>query len=240
MKIIVIGQTDYKEKDFIINAIGEEGPVSFKVRGGLNPTSPFAWLRTVLVEAEVEYVENVRYRHQILKGASLIASPLPNNPSLKTMQAIGLATEIINKMFQDEEKHLLFFEIEKYLEAIKHLNNCTLAELIFIAKAIKASGYSFEVNKCIYCGNKKDIVAFSFADGGFICSNCIDEETPTDLNASQMRILRYIFNTDKYDQIDKDSLPEEDIKILLTKLYEFIYDSVGTRIDTINNIIKDC
>ena len=238
MKIIIIGQTDYKEKDLIINAISEEGPVSFKVRGGLNPTSPFAWLRNPLIEADVEYVENVRYKHQILKGATLVSNSLTNNPNLDYMQAIGLALEIINKMFQEDEKHLLFFEIEKYIDAIKKIKNYAMAELILIAKAIKESGYSFEVNQCIYCGNTKRIVSFSFSEGGFICADCMDEQTPIDLNASQMRIIRYIFNTDKYDQIDKDSLPVDDIKILFTKLNEFIYENIGAKIEAIPNIIK--
>lgn len=239
MKIIVIGETDYKEKDLIIDAISEEGPISFKIRGGLNPNSPFAWLRNPLIEADIEYVENVRYKYQILKGATIVATPLQNNPDLKHMQALGLALEIVNKMFQDDEKHILFYEIEKYLAAIKKIKNCTLAELILIAKAIKASGYSFEVNQCLYCGNKKEIVAFSFEEGGFICSHCLEEGTPIDLNPSQMRIVRYVFNTEKYDQIDMESLPVEDIKVLFYKFIEFIYDNIGVRIDITDNIIKE-
>ena len=238
MKIIVIGSTDYKEKDFIINAISEEGPVSFKVRGGLNPNSPFAWLKTPLMEAEVEYVENVRYIHQILKGATLVASPLTNSPTFESMSAISLALEIINKMFQDDEKHLMFREIEKYITAIKTQKEYTLAELVFTAKAIKANGSSLEVNKCIYCGSKKKIVAFNFAEGGFICSDCIGKDTTSDLNLSQMKIIRYLFNANEYKEVDRDTLPFEDLKAIFNKFYEFIYDNIGVKVDSLTNIIK--
>ena len=238
MKIIVLGITDYQEKDFIISAISENGPVSFKVRGGLNPNSPFVWLKNPLVEAEVEYVENVRYRHQILKGASIIASPFPKTPDLKSMQAIGLALEIVNKMFQEDEKHMMFYELENYIAAIKKLKDYTLAELILIANAIKLTGSSLEANKCVYCGKIKGIVAFSFSDGGFVCKDCVDKDTPCDLNASQMKIIGYIFRTTEYDQVDSDSLPYEDLKILFAKLNDYIFDSIGVKLEIIPNIIN--
>ena len=81
MKIIVIGYTSYKEKDIIVNAISEDGPISFKARGALGPNSAFAWLTNPLVVAEVSWVENVRYRHQILKEAMYPESPISDKVS---------------------------------------------------------------------------------------------------------------------------------------------------------------
>ena len=239
MKIIVLSKTDYKEKDVIINAISENGPISFKVRSGQVPGSAFYWVNNPLCIAEVEYVENVRYIHQILKGASLLFSPLNSDSSLDRLLSINLVIEVMNKMLPEEEKHLLFHEIEQYLTVTKELKNFYFTELMFLAKAIKAAGSEPEVNRCVFCGNIHDIVAFSFAEGGFICRNCVSEDVIYDLTPTQMKIVRYLFNVEGFENADSDKLAKEDLKAIFVKFKEFIYDGIGVSLDTIDHILKD-
>ena len=241
MKIIVIGYSDYKEKDIIVNAISEDGPISFKVRGALNPNSAFVWLKTPLVTADVNWVENVRYRHQILKEAKLLSSPLVNDASFDTMVDIDFVMEIINKMFPDTEKHLLFHEIEKFLKADRSAElSRPFYQLIFLAKAIQAVGSGLEVDHCVFCDNKDDIVAFSFNEGGFICRSCLQPEMSIDLNPAQMKLVRYVFKTDSYffDKDKFDGLKKENIKTVFINFNEYIKDGIGVYIEAIDKIIN--
>ena len=239
MKIIVIGKTDYKEKDTIINAISEEGLISFKVRGSQVPTSHLAWINNPLTVADVEYVENVRYKHQILKNAKLIYSPLKDT-SLERLLFINLVMEVVNKMFSDDDKHLLFNLVNDLFENTDKSNDFIISEIIFLAKAIKLTGLEPEVNQCVSCGSTKDIVAFSFSEGGFICRTCLEKDMIIDLNPSQMKWIRYIFNHDNFVNLPESSrMLKADQIALFNKFYEYIFDAIGVKLDTIKEIINN-
>ena len=67
-----------------------------------------------------------------------------------------------------------------------------MAVLIYLARLTRLSGSELEVDKCVFCGDRKEIVAFSFVDGGFVCKNCQSEETVRDLSKDQMLLQNYI------------------------------------------------
>lgn len=239
MKVIVIGKTDYKEKDTIINAISEEGLISFKVRGSQVPTSHLAWINNPLTVAEVEYVENVRYIHQILKNATLVYSPLKDT-SIDRLLFVSLVSEVINKMFADEDKHALYNIILKLFEVTDKTNDFVIYELLFLANAIRLTGFEPEVNSCVLCGSKSDIVAFSFAEGGFICRKCLDKEMTLDLNPSQMRWIRYLFNHLNFVEIPNSSkFAKEDQIAIFNKLQDYIFESIGVKLESIKEITNN-
>jgi len=159
MKIIVFHTSTYNENDLIVDAIKEDGVVSFKIRGGASATNPFIWLNNPLTVAEVEFVEPNKYKHPVLLRADLISSPQNVALSLEQVLVINVVSEIIFKMIDDDDKSALFEDILNFLTAFKKgdLDLYTLL-LIFVAKAIKVSGFELEVNQCVNCGSKKDIV----------------------------------------------------------------------------------
>lgn len=242
MKIIVLNTTVYKEKDLIVNAITENGELnSFKARGALNNTSSYSFLNTPLVEAEVEYVENSRYIHQILKEATLINTPLTNDMDLNKMTAYSLLLQVLNSMIQDEDKGRLYLDVKNYIKMVKEKDDLNYTELIFLAKAIKISGNAPEVGRCVLCGSRSHIVAFNFVEGGFLCRNCLTPDVNPDLTPEQMLLIRYLFLANNYDDLEKvDNLKvtKEDIKAMFVKFKEYIDDGVGVRLDAIDNIIK--
>ena len=239
MRIIVIKKTDYKEKDTIIDAISESGPVSFKVRGSNSSSSHLAWINNPLTIADVEYVENVRYRHQILKTASLVYSPIKDT-SFERMLFINLVVDVANNMFPREEQYILFDLLTKLFEGTDKTNDFIISELLFLANAIKLSGSEPEVNQCVVCGSKSDIVAFSFSEGGFICRNCLDPDMIIDLNPSQMKWMRYLFNHDNFVGLPESTrMSKEDQIAIFTKFYDYIYDAIGVKLGTIKEIINN-
>ena len=237
MKIIVLDLIDYKDNDVIINGISETGFVSFKVRGIKKPNSAFVWLNNRLVVADVEYVENPRYRHQILKSAKMLDYPVKESTP-GNLFGLSLANEAVFKMLQDEDKHLIFHDLEGYIKAIKDYKDPCLPALILLGKLMKVAGFELEVNKCIYCGNTHDIVAFSFSEGGFICRNCLRNDVILSLNPKQMKLVRYVINQKDFNNLPYDKVSKVDVKVLLQKFYEFIRDGVGANVTSIGTLIN--
>lgn len=239
MKIIVLSKTDYKEKDVIINAISESEEVSFLVKGFLNPTNPFKWLNNPLTLVDVEFVDNKDYKYPVLKRADLISSPFLIDQSYEKLMAVNLASEATIKMLLEEERYQVYNDIINFLENLRKPNaDIYTLVLIYLAKMIKLAGAELEVNSCVSCGSKKNIVAFSFDDGGFICSKCANESTKCDLSSTQMRIVRFIFSAPDFSYPLNVSATDQDKVYLLNKFYEFIAEKIGVELDSISLLLK--
>lgn len=234
MKVIIISVTQYKEKDGIINAISKDGVVSFLARGILDPKNKFAPLNNYLTIADVELTES-NAKHPSLKNYSIIETPVRMESNLDYLASVMLIAETTKSLLQDEEKPMIFNWLENAIIEMKNSKDFLGVDLIYLANILKIAGYEFEVNRCVFCGSKKGIVAFSFNDGGFVCENCIHEmeDIKKDLSPQQMLLLRYIFNTEKY-LIPAELSNRNNELIVLQKLGEFISDSFGIRLSSLN------
>ena len=238
MKIIVLNKTDYQDKDTIIDAISETGSVSFKVRSGQTPNCHVPWINNPLVVADVEYVDNPRYRNKILKGAKLLFYPL-DNIDYDSLLEFQLAREIIDNILLPEEKFRVFNDLLDYLTACHGRKNNLLKTLMFMARAIQYSGSGLVVDRCVFCGSTKDIVSFSFADGGFICRECMHEGMPIDLSPYQMKLIRALFTSKISADIPEDNVKMEDKEWLLMKLTQYVSDANGARLNTTKLILDN-
>ena len=238
MKIIVLSSSDYKETDKIYSAITEDGYISFTVRGARSAKSKFIWLNNPLTIADIELNNDGRYKYQYLLDAKPLYSPLSNKDSPFYLFFISVITDVIQHMFQDDEKHKMFNDVIGALTALKSEKDPYTVALIFIAKAMKVAGLELEVNKCVYCGTTHDIVAFSFADGGFVCRNCHKDGTPRDLSPEQMRLMRYVSLSPDYSCRGSERYDDSDKKFLLSAFQNYIANVLGVNLDTINFIIN--
>ena len=237
MKLIVLSNTKYKENDVIYNAISEESYFSFKASGAQKQNSKILWLNNALTYADVEFADR-RYKYPTLKEAKLIDAPLVDD-SLEVMMSYALIAEATNKMLQDEEKHLLFKDILASTKAIKSGADYLLVSLIFLANAIKIAGSKPEIDKCIFCGKTKDIVAFSFSEGGFICRDCLDEDMDIpSLTPNHMKLIRYIFKAPDYSCKASELFDEQDKIYILKHLTDYINDDIGVVLNSAKQLIK--
>lgn len=237
MKVIILSNTKYKENDVIFNAISETETLSFKAFRGQDNKAQIVWLNNPLTIAEVEFSDR-RYKHPTLKDANLVFSPFTGNNSLENLYSISFITEVTNQMFQDEEKYLLFKDIEGALRAIDGGKDILLVSLIFLAHAIKYAGAELEINQCVFCGKTNDIVTFSFPDGGFVCRNCAEEMMNNDLSPNQMRLIRYIFKSPDYSCVQGEKYSKEDKIVVFKHLKEYVKDDLGVYLNSVDTLIK--
>ena len=175
------------------------------------------------------------YKYPIVKNTKVVFSPYTSKDSLLKMGVLALLQECTRQLLQDEEKPLIYDLLKKSLYEIKNETKSLLEIAIhYLLRVLKISGYEFEVNHCVFCGKKTDIVAFSFIEGGFICRDCMMEDIVKDLTPLQMRWIRYLsMDTDK--QIDI-TLSDEDALTILNKLDEFVKDGLGITLHSITLI----
>lgn len=236
MKIIVLSLTSVKEKDVLINAISEEEYLTFKAHGVLAPNNKNASINNLLAISDV-VITNNKTGTKSLKECSVISLVDLTSSNLEMMTVVNTLSEATNKMLADEEKHLAFNYLEKTLYALKEAKYPLLNLIAYLAKLIKLSGVSFEINHCVGCGTKKDITAFSFIDGGYVCKNCLDDNTDLSLSNYQLLMIRTLCGTTTYD-FNNIEYRESEILILLGRFLSYINDGIGVYLESPKLILK--
>lgn len=224
MEIIVLRITNYKEKDGIIDAINENGQQSFLVRGIFDPKSKNAFLNNPLTVADIEISEG-KYKYPVIKSAMLISYPINPRADLRYMGSLMIITEAVNYLLSDDEKGNIYHFLLDTINDLKNNENPLRVVVSFLAKVLKISGYDFETTECIMCGNKKNIVTFSFNDGGFICGNCYTPDIPRLFNKNQMLIIRESFMSPATSVTSE--IFDDELVFVIDKFLEFIHDSYG-------------
>ena len=225
MKIIVLSISPYKEKDAVISAISEDQFITFLARGINNPKSKNISINNPLTIADIELMDG-NFKHPVLKSSKQLFTPLRLDMDSKYLGSLLFINEIVNFLFPDEEKPKMFKAVEDSVTALKKGKDWLLTLLLFMSQAIRLGGFELEVNKCVNCGSKSNIVAFSFVEGGFICQNCVNETIARDLNKNQMVLLRKIFNSRDLRLLETPYNYDE-AYILFQKFIEFIEEAFG-------------
>ena len=235
MKVIVLTINPYKEKDAILTAVAENQLITFLARGINDPKSKNAAINNVLTIADVELMDG-NFKYPILKSSKPLFTSLKLDMDSKYLGGLMLMDEIMVHLFPDEEKFRMFPYLEGGVVSLKENNDWLMTLLIYMSKAIKLGGFQLEVNRCVLCGNKSNIVAFSFVEGGFVCKNCFSEDMEHDLSKNQMLLLREIVNAQDYSLASKE-YSKEDAEALFLKFVDFMQEAFGYRFKNIRLLI---
>ena len=227
MKIIVLTNNQYKEKDAIITAISQSETITFLAKGIKDPKSKNSTLNNPLTIADIELMDG-DFKYPNLKASKELFSPLKLEMNSHYLGTLLLLDEISLYLFPDDERHQIFPHLENAVINLKKSGDWLMTLLLFLAQTLKIGGLEFEVNRCVICGQKKKILAFSFIEGGFICQDCVAEDTERDLTKEQMILLRTIFNSQDYRLLNS-SYNHADAMVLLNKILDFTQESFGHR-----------
>ena len=225
MKIIVLSITPYKEKDGIVRAISENESLTFLARGIKDPKSKNAALNNVLTIADIELMDG-NFAHPILKSSKPLFSPLKVDMDAKYLASLMTIDEMMLNLFPEDEQQVMFETLEKAVNNLKTTNDWIMTLLQFMAHTVKMGGFQLEVNQCVMCGATKNIVTFSFSDGGFICESCYQPEMERDLSKEQMILLRKIVNCPDY-RLKSSDYKNEDLLVLFNKFCQYIEEAFG-------------
>ena len=235
MKIIVLSINQYKEKDAIITAISQSETITFLAKGIKDPKSKNAALNNPLTIADIELMDG-GFKYPVLKASKELFIPMKLGMDSTYLGTLLLMNEMMVHLFSDDDKQEMFPYLEEGVVGLKKTNDWIMTLLVFIAQVIRIGGFELEVNRCVICGQKNKILAFSFIEGGFICQNCVNEETERDLTKEQMILLRNIFNSRDYHLLDS-SYNKDDALVLLRKTLDFLQEAFGYRLKNLKLIL---
>ena len=220
VKGIVLASVDHKEKDKLLTIFSVElGKINGILRGVKAPKSKLKYASQPFCFASFELVKQGEY--YLVTQVDLIDSFYDLTCDYEKFQKGSSMLKVCNKVLRKGIVNpKLFISLINSLKVLTYEN---FSEHIVVCKFIldflKAIGYGLNLDKCIYCGNKLEKVAFfNNKTGDVYCDKCKNPEYIA-IEEKDFVILRQL------DRIEIDDLallkPEQDTIIKLFNLLNY-------------------
>ena len=230
---MVLRTSEYKEADAMVNAINEDGFLSFSAKGAKRLLSknapsiqPFSLSEFVLMESASG--------GKTLKSGSLEEN-LALDGDVASMVVDSFFQEATLRIVQEDEAPLAYPFLLEALQNIKAGGEPLSQGLCYFAKVLCLGGYGLDVDECAVCHGKRAIVGLSFEEGGFLCENDFPGAEGERLSPMRLKIVRFLFRCAKED-FKRANFERNDSIFLYQKLDEYLQLAVGTHLKSISLI----
>lgn len=228
---IVIRRVPFKGDDVMVNVLTKDKMRSFLAKGVLKIFSKNSFSCNFYT----------RSRFQVYKGKEgdflrigEVIESYPNiGNSMDKLALLDFISEVTNNLLDKKDSSNIYEYMQKLLESFNGAFSPWTAVLIYFAHLLIAAGYGFDVDHCIKCGNKTDIKALSYKDGGFICKNCFDTKEHINTDVRKLKIVRYVFKVD-ISNFNKIEFEKEECKELIIELANFLNWSSQIELKSLN------
>lgn len=217
---IIITETPYGDNSKIINVLTKEkgiiGVMCNNVKSIKNP------LRTKTLKFTYGYF-HINYNEN--KLSKLVDVDIIDNLSniKKDIELISYMSYITDLTYQvvKQNNDLDIFNI--FISTVLKLNenkNPLILTNILELKYLDYLGVGLNLDSCVKCGSKKNIVTLDPDEGGYICQNCYTNERILDSKSIKLIRMYYLIDINTITDISiKDSTANE-INYFLDKYYE--------------------
>jgi DNA repair protein RecO len=230
----VIHLSAYKDNDAMVSVYTANGSISFLARGIQKTTSKNAASCQLLSYSHFSLEEGKSGGYSLKEGVSL--KPIDGRDNLERLTAFSFLAELSAKLIQEDEVSEAYPWLKGSLDALEGNADPFTVSLIYFAHLLIIGGYGLDVDECIYCQSKSNIKGVSYADGGFVCANEMDEGA-IPLDARHLKILRYVFRCGIGD-IQRVAFSKEECQGFFQSLSQYLADLTGVELKSIALLLK--
>lgn len=231
----VIQANKYKERDTIISFMTKECKKTILVRGGYKPEAK-NHAATFIFNKLLLDVNVTKPNFWVVDGQKTLINYTGLYEKLEYSLLGQYMNEILVKFFRDEDA-LPYDYYESVLKAAKEGFDPVTLAFIFACSSINRLGLSPNVDECVFCGSKKNLVAFDLTEGGFICNKCSSEMRKNPSSLEYLKVFRYGFKV-KPDQIKRAILPKLTTLNCLRELSMYLQDQLGYKINSLDLFLE--
>lgn len=227
----VLSVNKFKEKDGICTLLTTNKLVTYKVNSGLDVLNKNhqACLPYNLVELDLKNINDSSNLTCIgvktIQDNSIVYKDLDNNLAIQVM------VEALLKSIQEDD-NVPFDYFSNCLQAIKEGFDYLTVIYIFLCKLSMLIGIPIVYDGCVNCASKKNLVTFSFLEGGFICQKCSTYLHLYPKTVEYMKIIRYGYMVNQA-QIKRAILPKESLVYALQDLSLYYEESLGVKLNSL-------
>lgn len=217
---IIITETPYGENSKIINVLTKEkGMIGIMCNNVASIKNP---LRTKTLKFtygifHIKYNENKLSK---LVDVDIIDNLSNIKSDIELISYMSYITDLTYQVVKQNNDNSIY---ELYISIVKKINekqNPLVLSNILELKYLEYLGVGLNLNSCIKCGNKTNIVTLDADEGGYICQNCYTNEKI--LSPKSIKIIRmyYLIDINSISEIKIKDDTIQEINYFLDKYYE--------------------
>ena len=217
---VVISETPYGETSKIINIITENhGILGIMCKGAKGMKSKLRAVTTRFTYG------NFHMYYKEDKLSTLIAVDVIDNlTNLKTdITLLGYLTYITDLtrqvMKQNPSSEIFNLFITTVLKVNENQNPQVMTNILEL-KLLEFLGVGLNLDSCIKCGNKTNIITIDADQGGYICKGCHTNQSIVNVKTVKMLRMYCYVEIDSITKIDINETISREINNFLNKYYE--------------------
>lgn len=216
----ILSETPYGESSKIINVFTkEDGIIGIICKGAKSLKS-----KNRVATMKLNYARfNVYYKKDKLSTlvSADIINPLKHiKNDIVLVSFLGYLAELTSQVVKQSNDEKIYNDfIETVLKIEEGLDPIVLTNILEI-KYLEYLGVLFNLDSCVKCGSKKDIVTIDGDAGGYICLNCLTNEVIVDVKVIKMIRMYYYVNINSIKEIKVEEKVRDTINKFLDVYYE--------------------
>ena len=216
---IVVSEFTYEDSSKIIKVFNGDGIISIIAKGAKKIKSPF-----FSVTSKFSYGSfNILYKENGL--SKLVDADILNDfknikKSVVLSSYVTYITELTLQVYKHEENKNIY---DLYMASINKINegyDPMIISNILELKLLDNLGIKPIIDKCVSCGNTKDIVTISSYLGGFVCKNCLKNEPLVDIKTISLIRMLYYVDISKITKLDISDKIKKEIDTFINDYYD--------------------
>lgn len=226
----VIRVNKFREADAILSVLTSDGMRSFIARGANKLTSKNRQATLVLNKVLLD-VDITSSLHSI-NGVKTIEDNTLLYEDFISSACVQVAQEVISIFFEEEEQSecevnkIPYDYFASMIKGLKEKFDPITLLFIFMCQVSIYLGVGLNIDNCVMCGNKKDIVALSYLSGGYLCKECAKNESNKITDITYLKVIRYGYKVPS-ELMTKSILPKEQTTRALFDIIENLKDYFG-------------
>nr|WP_300002215.1 DNA repair protein RecO [Tissierella sp.] len=228
---IVLSELKFKDTSKILNIYTKDlGKIPVMAKGAYKANSKL--MASTQVFSQNEYIFQKGKTFYYLNQGNIIESYYNMRENVERFIYGSYILELIEKSSPEEEANLtLFLFLEKSLSTLSSLEEGFLRFIVaFQVKFVSFIGYKPYLNTCVICNKKPtDIIRWSHAEGGIICSDCFNRDMSSQYISLEvykaMVELLYI----SYEDLEEVDISLDNLKKLQILLENYILYNIDRK-----------
>lgn len=216
----ILSETPYGETSKIINVLTKEkGLIGIMCKGAKSmkshlraTTQPFTY--------GLFYLNYKEDKLSILTNVDIINPFINIRSDLDKINMVAYLAKLITqvvKQTNDDKIYDLF--ISTILKIESGLDPVTLGNILEL-KLLPTLGVGLNLDSCIKCGTKNNIVTIDASYGGLICKNCYENELIVDLKVVKLIRMYYYIDINTIESVNVDDKYKKIINKFILDYYE--------------------
>lgn len=215
---IIIKEIPYGETSKIIHVYTKDGIIGIMCKGAKTLKSPFraTTLKFTYGKFNIYYKEN---KLSTLTSVDII-NPLTNiKNDIILLSYLNYLTELTNQVIKQTSDNVYEEYLTTILKIEKGLDPIIMCNILEI-KYLDYLGVSLNLDSCVGCGKTTNIVTIDGDRGGYICSNCYQDEIVVEPKTIELLRMYYYVEIKSISKLKISEKVRDEINHFLDTYYD--------------------